>query len=161
MVEGENEDGAISAGLAERAPTDARVPRGLPRGAGKGARGGVRGWGWKLRTRVATPRERTGERASVRASERATKGISDGPALCSSSFLLLRSGWSRGPRYSFGLLRCFRGVHRLKKVADLRKLARSENPRAHAAFEKISGSRRFICHLIDRLEQFTEFVFHE
>lgn len=60
----------------ERVPTDARVLRGLATGAGKGVQGGARGWGWKLRTRLATPRA-TNER-----DERAN------------SFLLLRFGRS-------------------------------------------------------------------
>lgn len=39
---GGNEDGAISLGFMERAPTDARVSRGVLRSVGKGVRGGVR-----------------------------------------------------------------------------------------------------------------------
>lgn len=147
-MEGENEDGAISTGLAKRAPTDARVPRGLPRGAGKGARGGVRGWGWKLRTRVATPRGRTDERA--------TKGISDGPApleqLPSSSFRVVSPN---------ALLDIPSVSAAFAATAPLKKAARSENPRAHAPFEKITLGLSLHLSIINQFQKFTKFVFHE
>jgi hypothetical protein len=46
------------------------------------ARGGVRGWGWRLRTRVATPSERSRRQGDVT------------NLLRLSSFFLLRSEWS-------------------------------------------------------------------
>lgn len=110
-MEGENEDGAISTGLAKRAPTDARVPRGLAEGHGEESADGV---GNCARASQPLANERTDERASVRASERASD---DEPAPLEqlpSSFRVVLDIPSVSEQLSRSAL--------LKKVADLHDL---------------------------------------
>lgn len=134
-TEGENEDGAISLGLAERAPTDARVPRGLALGRGERGTGRSPRMGLEIAHAHRNP-SRTNERACERASERATKGMVTN-LLRSSSFLLLRSGWSRQTWSTISASAAFAECISLKEVEIRESRATDPETRAHVPFENI------------------------